>query len=121
MLTDELRRMVDARCARLDSPSGRDIDRREHTKRHRRRHEKSRNDCSEGRVFRHVLRILLIIAIMAVIVRFVMLMASNEFDLVMMILKLAENLMRVPNCEEQHNDQCRESIATKAGHQRNQR
>ena len=60
--------MIDAGCARLDRPKGRDINRRKQTKLDGRRHEKSGHDRSEGRVFRHVLRIFVLIAIVAVLV-----------------------------------------------------
>ena len=62
--------MIDAGCARLDSPKGRDIDRRKQTKLDCRRHEKSGHDRSEGRVFRHVLRIFVVIAIVAFVLEF---------------------------------------------------
>ena len=96
--------MIDAGRARLDRSKGRDIYRREQTKLDRRRHEKSGYDRSEGRVFRHVLRIFVVIAIVAVLVRILMLMISNYFDLVVMILKRPEHLMRVSYRKKQRDE-----------------
>jgi hypothetical protein len=98
--------MIDAGCARLDRSSCRDNDRREQMKLHRRWDEKSRDDRSEGGVFRHVLRIFLLITIVAVIVRVRMVMVSNHFDAVVMILEPSEHLMRVSHREKQHDEQC---------------
>lgn len=113
--------MIDAGCARLDSPSRRDIDRREQTKLDCRRHEKSGHDRSEGRVFRHVFRISLVIAIVAVLFRVLMVVVSNDFDAVVMNLKSPEHLMRMTHHEKQRHEEQEKSALAKTGHQQNQR
>lgn len=113
--------MIDAGCAWRDNPSERDSDQSERMKLHPRRDEKIRDDRSEGRVFRHVLSVFLIIAIVAVIVKILMLTVSQHFDLVVMILKTSEHLMRVSHCKKQRDDKQEESAITKTGHQRSQR
>lgn len=65
-----------------------------------------------------LLPIAAVIMMMVCVLVFVMMMTSDEIDLVMVSVKTSEDLMRVPQRQEHHNQEQKHSSVTQACHQR---
>ena len=106
-LGEKLRRVIDPDRQRLEASRGHDVHHREQFPVDRHRRLETRRDRSEGRVFRHVFRILLIMLIREM-TRFgaIMRMVRLGRDrIVVMHQKSAKRLMRMSHRKEQSNNE----------------